>query len=141
MVLLRARKISYGYVPSRTGRLRMDRIRMPIILIVLTALMVTACAGAASSPRAGAPSTASSLPDATTRVIASTAPSLTFTWPGGSTPTVTPAIAGIDAKYVNPGAVIASGGTLHMFANVFSIWPGPMEIAHLTSTDGATWAV
>ena len=49
------------------------------------------------------------------------------------------ALAGIDAKYVNPGAVIESAGTLHMFANVFSTWPGDMAIAHLTSTDGVTW--
>lgn len=125
----------------------MHRVRStPTILSVFTALMVTACAGSPSSPAAGSPSggpTAAASPagSAARATTQPAAPSLDFIWPGGSTPAVTPALAGIDAKFVNPGAIIGSGGTLHMFANVFSVWPGQMDIAHLTSTDGATWAV
>jgi predicted GH43/DUF377 family glycosyl hydrolase len=40
--------------------------------------------------------------------------------------------------YINPGALIESGGVLHMFPNVFSEWPGMVRIPHLTSTDGGT---
>jgi hypothetical protein len=111
--------------------------------MVLTVLMVTACAGVAStpgiSPPAAANASAGESAGAGSRSPA--APSLAFTWPSGDTPAVTPGIAGIDALYVNPGAIIESAGTLHMFANVFSTWPGKMEIAHLTSRDGFAWTV
>jgi hypothetical protein len=126
----------------------MHRLRStPTILTVITALMVTACAGTASSPAAGqssAPSpgvtAAAGLTGSVALATASlAAPSLHFSWPGGTTPAVTPAVAGMDAKYINPGAIIESGGTFHMYANVFSTWPGEMAIAHLTSTDGITW--
>jgi predicted GH43/DUF377 family glycosyl hydrolase len=40
---------------------------------------------------------------------------------------------------MNPGAVIEHGGRLHMFANVFSQWPGRVTFPHLVSDDGATW--
>jgi predicted GH43/DUF377 family glycosyl hydrolase len=54
---------------------------------------------------------------------------------------VTPALTGVDEDYMNPGAVIDHDGTLHMFANVFTAWPGRMVVPHLTSTDGLTWAL
>lgn len=56
-----------------------------------------------------------------------------------TSPVVTRELTGIDEQYINPGAVIDDGGTLHMFANVFTAWPGPVEVAHLRSTDGRTW--
>jgi len=64
---------------------------------------------------------------------------LSFSWPDGPKPVVTRTLAGIDASFVNPGAVIEHLGTLHMFANVFSAWPGHVDVPHLTSTDGVTW--
>lgn len=67
----------------------------------------------------------------------------TFTFPGGAIPTVTRELAGLpDERYINPGAVIADeDGTLHMFANVFTAWPGLVHVPHLTSTDGVTWTL
>jgi hypothetical protein len=62
-----------------------------------------------------------------------------FDWPAGGTPAVTTAATGIAGRYINPGAIIEAAGTYHMFANVFSVWPGKMDIAHLTSTDAVTW--
>jgi hypothetical protein len=129
----------------------MHRVRStPTLLTVLMMLIVTACTGSASSPGVGRPSAPPPTVRPTAFAIASGStaaattlparPSFAFTWPGGSTPAVTPALAGIDAKYVNPGAIIESGGILHMYANVFSTWPGQMEIVHLTSPDGVTWS-
>jgi len=43
--------------------------------------------------------------------------------------------------YVNPGALIEVNGTLHMFPNSFSKWPGRMRVPHLTSTDGIEWTL
>ncbi len=43
-------------------------------------------------------------------------------------------------KWTNPGWMIVHGGTLHMFRNSFSAWPGDSVTHLLTSTDGgATW--
>jgi predicted GH43/DUF377 family glycosyl hydrolase len=65
--------------------------------------------------------------------------SLSFRWPSGATPVVSRTTTGIDDLYINPGAVIVDGDTLHMFANVFTAWPGQMDVAHLRSTDGVSW--
>jgi predicted GH43/DUF377 family glycosyl hydrolase len=54
-------------------------------------------------------------------------------------PVVSPETAGLSSLYVNPGALIDHDGTLHMFPNLFSTWPGRVEVPHLTSTDGITW--
>ena len=67
------------------------------------------------------------------------APSVAFAWPDGERPAVSRAMAGTDESYINPGAVIDHDGTLHMFANVFTAWPGTVQVPHLTSTDGASW--
>lgn len=65
--------------------------------------------------------------------------SLVFEWPDGDEPTVAREMTGLDESYINPGAVIDHDGTLHMFANVFTSWPGRVQVMHLTSTDGAAW--
>lgn len=82
-----------------------------------------------SSPSPGAPT-----PTAGT-------PSLQFTF-DGEEPTVTRELTRIDEAFINPGAVIADAdGTLHMFANVFTAWPGPVSVPHLTSADGVSWSL
>lgn len=43
------------------------------------------------------------------------------------------------SKYANPGAVVHADGTLHMFRNSFSSWPGPSQTHHMISDDGVTW--
>jgi predicted GH43/DUF377 family glycosyl hydrolase len=72
---------------------------------------------------------------------APSAASLAFTFPDGDTPTVTRQMTGLDELYINPGTVIDDGTTLHMFANVFSDWPGHVDVPHLTSTDGVSWSL
>ena len=54
-------------------------------------------------------------------------------------PAVTRASTGIDQLYINPGAIIEEDGRLHMFANLFTAWPGHVDIAHLASEDGVAW--
>ncbi|HSL75766.1 MAG TPA: hypothetical protein VK867_02400, partial [Candidatus Limnocylindrales bacterium] len=54
---------------------------------------------------------------------------------------MTRSLTGIDEDYMNPGAVIDHEGTLHMYANVFTAWPGRMVVPHLTSTDGRAWTL
>lgn len=71
---------------------------------------------------------------------AAASPSATFAF-DGVTPVVTTALAKSSERYVNPGAVIEADGTLHMFANVFTAWPGHVSFPHLTSTDGVTWTL
>lgn len=56
-------------------------------------------------------------------------------------PTVSREMTGIDEAYINPGAVIEHDGTLHMFANVFTAWPGLVQVPHLTSADGRGWTL
>ena len=94
-----------------------------------------AASSAANSPAA------SSAANSAARSSSGRAASLLFDWPAGATPAVTTAATRIDDRYVNPGAIIEAGGTYHMYANVFSDWPGEMDIAHLTSTDAETWTV
>lgn len=67
-------------------------------------------------------------------------PSVTFTF-DPSDPVVTRALTGLDDDYINPGAIIEHDGVLHMFANVFTSWPGPVAVSHLTSPDGRAWAL
>ena len=66
-------------------------------------------------------------------------PSVTFAF-AGDTPVVTRQLSGQDERYMNPGAIIEHDGQLHMYANVFSQWPGHMVFPHLVSNDGATWS-
>jgi predicted GH43/DUF377 family glycosyl hydrolase len=65
-------------------------------------------------------------------------PSVTFAFTG-DTPVVTRALTGHDESYLNPGAIIERDGRLHMYANVFSQWPGHMAFPHLVSDDGVAW--
>jgi predicted GH43/DUF377 family glycosyl hydrolase len=66
---------------------------------------------------------------------------LTFAWPDGAAPVVTRKQAGSEERYINPGAVIEHDGQLHMFANVFTAWPGRVVVPHLVSGDGASWTL
>jgi predicted GH43/DUF377 family glycosyl hydrolase len=66
---------------------------------------------------------------------------LTFSWPDGAEPTVTREQAGSEERYINPGAVLEHDGQLHMFANVFTAWPGHVVVPHLVSDDGANWTL
>jgi hypothetical protein len=65
------------------------------------------------------------------------APSLSFAFEAA--PVVTREQAGIEEQYINPGAVIDDGESLHMFANLFTAWPGRVSVSHLVSRDGVAW--
>ena len=91
----------------------------------LTILLLLAACGAAASPSVAAPT-----PE----------PSIQFTF-HGSDPVVTRELTDLDELYINPGAVIDHEGELHMFANVFSAWPGTVHVPHLTSSDGIRWTL
>ena len=54
-------------------------------------------------------------------------------------PVVTRATTGVDELYINPGAILEEDGRLHMYANVFTAWPGDIHVAHLVSEDGIAW--
>lgn len=115
----------------------------PIPSIVLVVGLLSGCSGAAgptASSATGVPSpgaTPASAPSGSP-AAADAAASIAFSFVG-TEPVVTRELAGLDALYVNPGAVIEADGRLHMFANVFSAWPGHVDVAHLVSQDGMTW--
>lgn len=81
-----------------------------------------------------APSTPSASPSAS-----AVAPSVSFAFE--EAPVVTRELTGVDERYINPGAVIDDDGTLHMFANLFTNWPGRVSVVHLRSTDDVEWAL
>lgn len=124
-------------VPRRPGRSIWS-----IVLVI--GLLLSGCSGA-SGPGASAPTRSpagppdpSESPSPTGSAVGSDAPSVRFTFVG-STPVVTRQLAGLDGLYVNPGAVIEADGRLHMFANVFSSWPGHVDVPHMVSEDGRAW--
>jgi predicted GH43/DUF377 family glycosyl hydrolase len=124
--------------PSRDTRTMIARLAT-----VAAAVLLTGCAAATSpTPTGTAVSTAtgSNLPgSAAPGSPAPADPSVVFSWPDGAAPTVSRAMTGLDEAYINPGAVIDEDGTLHMFANLFTAWPGPVQVMHLSSADGAAW--
>ena len=88
--------------------------------------------GASSAPPTSAASPPSVAPTAS---VAS--PSVAFTF--GEEPVVTREQTGVDERYINPGAVIEADGVLHMYANLFTAWPGRVTVVHLRSSDGTAW--
>lgn len=119
--------------------------RRALAVALAAALLVVACAPGAPTPGPSGdlgplptapPSAASS--GSAGPIVDTSGPLVAFA-ATPATPVVTRMLTGIDEQYINPGAVIEAGGILHMFANVFTAWPGPVEIAHLGSTDGRTW--
>lgn len=97
----------------------------PRLLAPAICLALAACAGVSSD----------SHPDGSASPAG-----LEFTFDGDE-PTVTRELTGVDESFINPGAIIEHNGTLHMFANVFTAWPGPVSVPHLTSTDGVAWTL
>ena len=121
-----------------------SRSTRSIGLVGAFSLAALACSGAPAATGAG-PSASASSPatGASASDMASpspVAPSTTFVF-GRNDPVVTRSLTGIDESYMNPGAVIEHEGTLHMFANVFTSWPGHMVVPHLTSADGLAWTL
>ena len=126
-------------------------MRMRSALVVIGLVAGCAAPGTTPAPDGEPPSAdASEEASATASPVPSPAPtsteqdagtSLAFRWPDGDEPTITRALMGVDESFINPGAVIDHGGSLHMYANAFTAWPGPVQVMHLVSTDGVTWEV
>lgn len=118
---------------------------LPIRSIVLLAsvALVAGCGSSSPATPSAPPSGPSSsiVPTLSPAASRSTEPGLAFLWPDGDRPTVSRELAGTDEAYINPGAIIEHERQLHMFANVFTAWPGRVEIRHLVSADGATWSL
>ena len=93
----------------------------------------------AGSPVPGSTSAPASVAPTSTAepTVSAVAPSLSFTF--DPEPVVARELAGLDERYINPGAIIEEDGTLHMFANLFTAWPGRVSVMHLRSSDGAPW--
>lgn len=127
--------------------------RPPRFRLVAIALVAMASMGCAAGTPSGAVETPGgsaevALPGATEPGRSTAAPShpspvpasISFTFES-EVPTVTRELAGLDERYINPGAVIEHDGTLHMFANLFTAWPGHVSVVHLRSADGVLWAL
>lgn len=107
---------------------------MRLLLVLVLLAGCTAPGSPSASPTAAPASVGAS-------VAPSASPPLAgfFEWPDSDQAAVTRSMTGIDELFINPGAVIDHEGTLHMFPNVFTQWPGTVQVPHLTSSDGATW--
>jgi predicted GH43/DUF377 family glycosyl hydrolase len=117
------------------------RSQRGIATIVAAAGLVTACASPSASVPAAPSNSPSVAPEPTLEPSEPAEPLARFSWPDGQQPTVTRELTGIDEAYINPGAVVDDGNQLHMFANVFTNWPGRVQVSHLVSDDGATWSL
>jgi predicted GH43/DUF377 family glycosyl hydrolase len=109
-----------------------------VLLSATSAFILLGCGGSVSS---AAPSdgSRSAAPEGSLGASEpAVSPETQFGWDGDE-PAVSRAMTGVDEAYINPGAVIDDDGTLHMYANLFTNWPGDVQTVHLSSTDGATW--
>lgn len=117
--------------------------RRPIRLaaaMVTGALLLTGCGSGQPTASASLPVAAASQEPSMTQSAEPMAPATRFTF-ASDQPTVSREMTGIAEAYINPGAVIEADGVLHMFANVFTAWPGRVQVPHLTSTDGRAWTL
>jgi predicted GH43/DUF377 family glycosyl hydrolase len=109
--------------------------RRPTALLAALSLALAACGG--GTPPSVPQSTASEAPSA----AASPAhPSTAFAF-ASAEPVVSREQTGIDEAFINPGAVFEHEGQFHMFANLFTGFPGVSQVPHLSSPDGETWTL
>jgi predicted GH43/DUF377 family glycosyl hydrolase len=101
----------------------------PATPLIAISVLLTACGGPSDSQPVDRSASAPEAP---------AMPSLTFAF-SSEAPVVTRQLTGHDESWMNPGAIIEHDGELHMFANVFSQWPGHVTFPHLVSEDGLTW--
>lgn len=103
-------------------------------IVAIASLALAACGGAPGTPgTSDAASTPSVEPSAAP-------PSTTFTF-ASDEPVVSREQTGVAEAFINPGAVFEHDGELHMFANLFTGFPGVAQVSHLTSPDGVEWAL
>ncbi len=99
------------------------------------ALMLAGCGAATES----VPSSTQASADASAEASAQH-PVTVFTF-ASEGPTVSREQTRLQESFINPGAVIEHEGTFHMFANLFTAFPGTSQVPHLTSEDGVTWSL
>ena len=105
-----------------------------LIFLLAGSLILVGCSRGSPQPAESVSASGSANPSGAETLV-------TFAWPDGAEPTVTRAQAGLDERYINPGAVIEHDGQLHMFANLFTAWPGRVRVQHLVSSDGESWTL
>jgi predicted GH43/DUF377 family glycosyl hydrolase len=117
-----------------------DPLRRSSTILVAAALTLAACGGTAT-PGGDTPS-----PEASAASVAPSAeasaqePRTTFSF-ASPDPLISREQIGIDEAFINPGAVFEHDGEFHMFANLFTGFPGVSQIPHLTSPDGVSWTL
>ncbi len=117
-------------------------LRVPhraVTLPVALSLILAACGGSAPSrsagPAASAPTSAVPSTEGSPRP-----PATSFSF-AGAEPVISRELTRIDEAFINPGAVLEHEGQFHMFANLFTSFPGVSQVPHLTSADGLTWTL
>src|SRR5262245_29141901 len=105
-----------------------------ITATLVSALVVTGCGSASSAATSAVTSTPalSSTASPSPGMQAFTLDPINPVLPHG-------APGGWDGRYIDPGAIIAYQGTLHMFYNGINGYPAPVGIGYATSTDGEHW--
>ena len=118
---------------------------MQPVVRLLASLAVAGTIVACGATTDSAPQSAPDASPVTTPAAPSPAASAQAT-PGptfafGSDAVATTTLAGSPGeKFINPGAVIEADGSLHMYPNLFSAWPGLVTVSYLVSADGGeTW--
>ncbi|HSM38173.1 MAG TPA: hypothetical protein VK838_02490, partial [Candidatus Limnocylindrales bacterium] len=108
-----------------------------VAALVSLVMVLGACAGGTAQPSPSGPASAEPSDELSLEPTPA-AGEVSFAFASGQ-PVVTRAMTGIDEAYIHPGAVIEQDGTFHMFANVFTSWPGRVQVPYLTSTDAHAW--
>ena len=112
--------------------------------VAALALLVAACSGLSplASGEGASPSPSENpIDESAVPSVSPSVPPASVSFAFGADPVITRALAGSDALYVNPGAVIEDTATLHMYPNLFSTWPGHIDVPHLVSMDGEVWTL
>jgi predicted GH43/DUF377 family glycosyl hydrolase len=115
--------------------------RRSTIILVAAAVALSACGGSTASSSGGTPSLAPSAESmAPSAEPSARAPQTAFSF-GSAEPVISREQTGLDEAFINPGAVFEHDGEFHMFANLFTGFPGVSQVPHLTSSDGLTWTL
>ncbi len=116
------------------------RARLPSIAILASAsLVLAACGGATTTSESTAPS--ATAPESSASVAPSLPPPTTAFSFASDEPVVSREQTRIEEAFINPGAVFEHDGEFHMFANLFTGFPGISQVPHLTSPDAVTWTL
>lgn len=108
-------------------------------ILAIASLALTACGGSSATAESAPPSASSAASEGS--AAPSAAPPATEFSFASDEPVVSREQTGIDEAFINPGAVFEHDGEFHMFANLFTGFPGVSQVPHLTSPDGVSWTL